>query len=318
MDSWNRPGGCKEKMFECQSALKGRGTILLSEIGKNITEICEGIDEACGDLVLREYFGHSDARGWYDIGHPINDPFPLPTLHGYLTEGDVLSALGVPVNFTDHSAVVSAKFQSTYDIIVGGFTDAIAYLLDSGVKVHMMYGDRDYACNWFGGEKASLAVPYSRAADFAKAGYAPFVTPEGLGGWTRQFGNFSFTRVHQAGHEVPSYQPLASYEIFMRATLNKDISTGMIPVTDEYSTYGLPDTRHIKNTPPEKPKPRCYILKPITCTPAVWQKVAEGKVTIKDWFVVDVHDDEDESANSGDDDALTSVGSEEQAVIDEL
>ena len=51
--------------------------------------------------------------------------------------------------------------------------DAVAALLDGGVKVHMVYGDRDFACNWMGGEAASLRVPYSHHSEFAAAGYAP-------------------------------------------------------------------------------------------------------------------------------------------------
>ena len=38
-------------------------------------------------------------------------------------------------------------FVSNFDHFRGGFLDAIGYLLDSGVKVHMMYGDRDWVCN---------------------------------------------------------------------------------------------------------------------------------------------------------------------------
>ena len=195
-------------------------------------------------------------------------------------------------------------FQTTFDIILGGFLDDIAYLLDSGVKVHMMYGDRDYACNWVGGERASLAVPYSRAAEFANAGYAPLLTPDGISGWSRQFGNFSFSRVYQAGHEVPAYQPAAAYEIFMRATFNRDIPTGLVEVNDEFTTLGPQSTWSIKNIPPEMPKPRCHILRPMTCLPEVWERVKKGKVVVKDWFVVDEKSDDDVMI-PGDDDQKT-------------
>ena len=79
--------------------------------------------------------------------------------------------------------------------------EAVSYLLDSGVKVHMVYGDRDYACNWLGGETASLAIRYSGTEEFKNAGYAPILGVEGVGGFVRQYGNFSFSRVFQAGHE---------------------------------------------------------------------------------------------------------------------
>jgi carboxypeptidase C (cathepsin A) len=97
----------------------------------------------------------------------------------------------------------------------------------------MMYGDRDYACSWIGGEAASLALPYSKQAEFNAAPYGLFWTSDGFSGINRQYGNFSFTRIFQPGHMVPSCQPVASYEVFMRAMFNKDIGSGTIPVRDD-------------------------------------------------------------------------------------
>ena len=103
-----------------------------------------------------------DSGGFYDISHPRHDPFPYPGLHVYLAEESVLTALGVPVNYTQMSLAVYEDFGNSLDIISSGLIDAVGYLLDSGIKVAMVYGDRDYACNWIDGEKASLAVPCSR------------------------------------------------------------------------------------------------------------------------------------------------------------
>jgi hypothetical protein len=47
----------------------------------------------------------------------------------------------------------------------------------------------------------SLAVKYDRAKEFSEAGYTPIISDIGVGGQVRQFGNFSFSRVYQAGHE---------------------------------------------------------------------------------------------------------------------
>jgi len=266
--------------------LKKRNLVHIAHTDKNFTKICGSVEEVCIWNAANLYQTQDNGRGWFDIGHPRNDPFPEPGSIGWLRDADVLAALGVPVNHTSISLVVNNDFQTTFDTFVS-YTDAVAYLLDSGVKVHMMYGDRDYACNWVGGEKVSLQFQHKRAADFAAAGYTPLTTPDGITGQTRQFGNLSFTRVYQAGHEVPSYQPIASYEIFMRATFNRDIATGLIPVTDELSTEGPSDVWHIKNIPPVMPKPRCYVLKPGTCTPEVWAKVVAGTVRVKDYWVVD-------------------------------
>ncbi|OGM51080.1 lysosomal protective protein precursor [Aspergillus bombycis] len=282
MHEWARPGGCRDRAVACQAALKDWD----STPGKgNISEICKDIDLDCVGGGTARY--QQLDRSWYDISHPKNDPFPAHHMLGYLTQESVLKALGVPVNFTEAAPVVHQLFEKTYDITRGGFLDSIAHLLDSGVKVHMMYGDRDYACNWVGGEKASLAVPYSRAAEFASTGYSPLLTSEGVKGMTRQLGNYSFTRVYQAGHEVPAYQPAAAYEIFMRATLDRDIPTGLQYVTEEFRTSGPKDTWHIKNIAPPMPEPRCYVLNPGTCLPEVWERVVAGTATVKDFFVVE-------------------------------
>lgn len=197
--NWTRPNGCRDQVKACQDELEGRGPIFLSLEDKNLSQICTEINPGCEGMPATQiYQDILPGAGWYDVAHPKNDPFPPPHMYGYLTQGSVLASLGVPVNFTGSSGAVGQTFQGTMDIIHGGFLESIGYLLDSGVKVHMMYGDRDYPCNWVGGEAASLAVPYSKAEEFAGAGYAPLVTPEGVKGMTRQFGNFSFTRVFQA------------------------------------------------------------------------------------------------------------------------
>ncbi|KAJ9145519.1 Lysosomal protective protein [Pleurostoma richardsiae] len=312
--NWSRPTGCKEQISACHEAMKAYDPVLSSISAaplekKNLTEVCGGIDETCLGLAPAVY--QDLGRGWYDIGHPKQDPFPAPNLYGYLTQASVLAALGVPVNYTEHSSAVALNFQASWDIIGGGYVDSVAYLLDAGVKVHMMYGDRDYACNWVGGEAASLAVPYSRKADFGAAGYAPFVTGAGgaVAGQTRQLGNFSFTRVYQAGHEVPSYQPEAAYDIFMRATFGLDIPTGLVLATDDLVTAGPKDVWSIKNSAPELPKPRCNVLKPGTCLPEVWQTVVNGTAVIKNYYVVE---EEEEAVG------MLRPSEKEQQVMEEL
>jgi hypothetical protein len=86
---------------------------------------------------------------------------------------------------------------------------------------------------------------------------------------------------------APSYQPEVSYEIFMRALLNKDVATGIIPVTDNYSTIGPSSTWHIKNVIPPQPQPTCYILDPSSCTEEVYATVMNGTAVVKNYIVVE-------------------------------
>ncbi|KAK0620974.1 carboxypeptidase C [Immersiella caudata] len=280
LHSWRHRGGLKDQFQACRDAIE--------QGSANMSTIC---DNVVGDFlgVIDGYVTEAGV-GDYDITHPAADPFPPPYLYGYLTQESVLGALGVPVNYTPVSIAVNQAFTfDTYDILLGGFIEELGALLDGGVKVHMVYGDSDYACNWLGGETASLSIPHSHHSSFSSAGYTPLLipsSPERSYGLTRQHSNLSFTRVFNAGHEVPSYQPQAAYEIFMRATRNVDIATGTIPVTGELKTEGRKNVRGVKVKRGKEVKPRCYVLKRQTCTDEVWEGVVNGTVEVRDWFVV--------------------------------
>ena len=166
---------------------------------------------------------------------------PPPWYQGYLNQAWVQEALDVPLNWTQSSSTVSRAFRSIGDYPRPGWLEDLAYLLENGIKVALVYGDRDYACNWIGGEAVSLAIDWSQTDAFHASGYQDIVVNETFsGGKVRQYGNLSFSRVYQAGHEVPYYQPEASYEIFKRALFNKDISTGEVDTSgiESYHTEG--------------------------------------------------------------------------------
>ncbi|KFY93110.1 hypothetical protein V498_04554 [Pseudogymnoascus sp. VKM F-4517 (FW-2822)] len=286
---YDRPGGCREKLAACQKLAEAEDPDWRGNVPSVIKCFDDIHNEACASMDGLE---STLAWGWYDIAHPRADPTPEPYMHGYLAQDWVLSALGVPVNFTTSSPAVGDAFDSTGDINRAGSMEAVAYLLYSGVKVHLMYGDRDYACNWLGGEAVSVLIEHDGSEGFKGAGYAPILTSEGEGGFVRQYGNYSFSRVFQAGHEVPWYQPEVSYEIFMRATFNRDIATGLLPVSDDLATEGLSSTFHVKNEVPEVPEPKCYVRAPSSCTPEQYATVIDGTAIVRDFFVVGNVNDE--------------------------
>lgn len=72
----------------------------------------------------------------------------------------------------------------------------------------------------FGGEAVSLQVNYTHAKEFRAAGYAPMIVDGTEYGEVRQYGNFSFLRIYEAGHEVPYYQPLASKFVLQVSNTN--------------------------------------------------------------------------------------------------
>ncbi|KAL2363889.1 hypothetical protein RJZ56_003175 [Blastomyces dermatitidis] len=290
LDAYLKPGGCMEQSQNCRR-LTHEGD--LNHHGNNATvnEACRQASEAC--LKVEVPYMDGSGLGFYDIAHPKADPFPPPFFQGYLNRPHVQAALGVPLNYTSGSMAVFTAFNTTGDYVspgAHGYTNDIGYLLDSGVKVALIYGDRDFSCNWVGGENTSLSVNYGDASRFRAAGYADIKTNSSyIGGQVRQYGNFSFSRVYQAGHMVPAYQPETAFEIFRRTMFNMDIATGKVntAIDRAYSTKGSPTTFQIKHKPPTKPKPTCYILDYFTCTEEQVAILENGSGLILDYILVD-------------------------------
>ncbi|KAI1099278.1 carboxypeptidase S1-like protein B [Jackrogersella minutella] len=288
VDALERPGGCREQIEDCR-------TLALvydpDNIGVNetVNQVCSDAETFCSNNVRNPYNMYS-GRNYYDYASIDPNPFPAPFYNLYLNQPHVQRAIGVPVNFTQASPVVASAFRGIGDYPRPGWLEDIAYLLENGVKVHLMYGDRDFACNWIGGEAVSLAVNYSGTERFRGAGYTDIVVNETyVGGQVRQLGNFSFSRVYQAGHEIPAFQPETSYKMFHRALFNADIATGTVDLvaTQDYVTDGPADTWAIKNVDPPDLLHFCYLYETSTCTDEQVESVYNGSAVIVNGIIKD-------------------------------
>jgi carboxypeptidase C (cathepsin A) len=187
----------------------------------------------------------------YDIRHPYEDPTPPDYFVDYLNQASVQDALGVNINYTHtYSDFVSRGFARTGDFVYRRFQDDLERILDNDVRVALIYGDADYICNWFGGEAASLALQYKHSKEFQNSGYTPFVVDGTEYGETREYGRFSFTRIYQAGHEVPYYQPVASLELFRRVLGNLVVSDGSEAISPDYQSEGKAHATHTESFVP--------------------------------------------------------------------
>lgn len=110
-------------------------------------------------------------RESYDIRHPSDDPTPPKYYLEYLNQASVLDAVGVDVNYTKSNADILYGFTRTGDFAYPNFLEDLQDLLSRPIRVALIYGDADYACNWFGGEAVSLATKYEHAKQFRSAGY---------------------------------------------------------------------------------------------------------------------------------------------------
>jgi len=98
-------------------------------------------------------------------------------------------------------------------------------VLDHGIKVLVYSGDKDFVCNWRGGEAWTHALKWSGQADFQKAEYEDWTVDGKAAGQLKTSGNFQFLRVYDAGHLVPQDQPenaLAMLRTFITGELKME------------------------------------------------------------------------------------------------
>lgn len=227
-------GGCLETLAYCKEANR------TTDVGQLL---CQQATDQCRTNVEQPYYEYS-GRGVYDIRHPYRDPTPPKYFNAYLNLPDVQQALGVDLNYTQSNDDIYYAFARTGDFAYPIFIEDLEEIIDSGIRVSLFYGDADYICNWFGGEAVSNQLNYTHATEFSKTGYVPFTVDGQEYGEVREYGNFNFLRIYEAGHEVPFYQPLASLEFFRRMLEKKDIATGTIAISDTYATYGEAKATH--------------------------------------------------------------------------
>jgi len=234
-------GGCADYVAYC--AQSDRTTI-------DGQSTCAQATAICRNLVEGPYYTYS-GRGVYDIRHPYKDPTPPTYFVKYLNQASTLQSLGVNINYTaESSGLVYEGFTDTGDFVYPIFITDLEHILNNGVRVALIYGDADYICNWFGGEAASLALNYTHKAEFAAAGYVPFTAGGVEYGEVRQYGNFSFLRMYESGHEVPYYQPVGALEAFRRVLGNLTLADGSALLTDTYETSGGANATHTESFVP--------------------------------------------------------------------
>lgn len=250
-------------------------------------------------------------RSIFDITLPTPAAFPPAYSIAYFNQRWVQEALGVPVNFTlSANAVVNNFFGSTGDPVIVTKRE-LESVLDSGVGVAMVYGDLDYRCNCkslrlssreqskfssdslpgMGAENVSLSASYSDAAAFQSAGYAPITTNSSYqGGLVRQFKNFSFSRVFQAGHIAGAYQPETVLRIFERAIFGRDVATGEAEAggSSSYASQGPASVLNVTNEIRDPiVGPICFWYDALeTCDEAQQEALEKNVAVIEDYVVV--------------------------------
>ncbi|KAF1998296.1 carboxypeptidase S1, partial [Amniculicola lignicola CBS 123094] len=274
LSDFNAPGGCKDLTTRCRDSIakndpQGEGD------EEDTNDICAEALTACNTILTGVIV--EAGRSPYDITAELPDSYPNYAYLEYLNSADVLRSIGAKVNYTESNSHVFEVY-------------ADSNLLSIGVRVAFLYGDSDLICNWYGGQDVSLEVARTLptyANNFPAAGYADIIVNSSyVGGQVRQYGNLSFSRIYDAGHTIPSYQPETAFTMFTRIIQGKDIGTGNIIDPSTFGTKGPSFSDH-RNKVPKERKDVCWIRAiSDTCTSEQINKMAAGQGVVKNgiWY----------------------------------
>ncbi|KAL8766182.1 MAG: hypothetical protein Q9209_006947 [Squamulea sp. 1 TL-2023] len=279
--------GCQQQIRSCRSAVTSIDPNNEGDVA-SVNQICKNAQDTCSKTVIRPYL--ASGRSIYDITQMMPSPFPPSTYLEYLNTPELQSAIGVAVNYTESNSAVANAFLQTGDYERGDQITQLGYLLSLGVRVALIYGDRDYICNWQGGEAVSFAIAAQSPAysPFYSAGYAAIVVNSTyVGGMVRQYGNLSFSRIFGAGHLVPAYQPETAFTVFTRVILGTDLSFGQSVDLGTYQTNGTANATQTAKAP-DSAKPTCWIRNiNNTCTSEQKNKILKGEGAVVNGILYD-------------------------------
>lgn len=272
--------GCQQLIQSCRTAAASMDSEDVGDVAA-VNQKCRTAQVSCNNNLLGPFI--KSGRDIYDLTQKAPSSFPPRTYLEYLNLADVQSAIGAAVNYTETNAAVANAFLQTGDYERGNQIMQMAYLLSLGVRVALIYGDRDFICNWVGGEAVSysIAAQAPKYSPFYSAGYADIVVNNSyVGGVVRQYGNLSFSRIYNAGHLVPAYQPETAFTVFTRIIMGSDISLGGPVDLSSFSSIGTANAT-FTNLAPATAKPLCYIRNiPDSCTSEQKESIRLGEGTI--------------------------------------
>ena len=265
MDNYTKPGGCRDLIQQCRALGELSDP---DEVGlnKTVNDLCASATGYCYLNVLGAY--DVSGRSAFDMASKLPNPYPPAYATGWANKAWVLQELGARVSFTENSIISQTVLFG--DISRRAGLKDVEYLLSRGIRIALIYGDRDYRCPWIGAEKLSMQANWDGAGAYRKAGYEEIhVNSSYIGGVAKQHGLLSFSRVFQAGHDVSWYQPETSFQIFNRAIFGHDIPTGRKNLgrnrhAAKWSTKGPLSAYGWREELPAPPPVECYMYDIVT------------------------------------------------------
>jgi len=150
----------------------------------------------------------------YDIRKGCDVPplcYDFGNMDKFLAREDVQKELGV----TERSWTSCDMIVHTFmlgDWIVD-LSNEVLNVMKKGVKVLVYSGDKDFVCNWRGGEAWTHSLNWEKKEEFKTSEYKKWNLKGKDVGEYKLVDNLAFLRVYDAGHMVPMDQPEVSLKM---------------------------------------------------------------------------------------------------------
>jgi cathepsin A (carboxypeptidase C) len=156
----------------------------------------------------------SPAFNVYDIRRKCDYPplcYDFSNLDKFIERKEVREELGVGNrSWTSCNMIVHTFMLGDW---VTNLQKSVATILENKVKVLVYSGDKDYICNWRGGESWTNTLSWEKKEEFNQLEYKEWTVDGKTAGYYKNVDNLTFLRVSDAGHMVPMDQPEVSLEM---------------------------------------------------------------------------------------------------------
>ncbi|KAF4756597.1 hypothetical protein FOZ63_025866, partial [Perkinsus olseni] len=144
--------------------------------------------------------------------------YNFSSLNNYLNDPLIMRELGALRPWRPDSSGVVLHLRPTE--FARSCASDVELVLNRGLQVLIYAGDQDYLCNWLGNQAWTSALPWAHRAEFngeqpklwgKRDDDGALVMPVGH---LKQYENFAFLRVYNAGHMVPMDKPPEALYMF--------------------------------------------------------------------------------------------------------
>ena len=150
----------------------------------------------------------------YDIRRKCEHPplcYDFTNMDKFIAREDVRKELGVGKrSWTSCNMIVHTFLLGDW---VTNLQSNVVSLLNNNVRVLVYSGDKDWICNWRGGEAWTNSLQWSGQGQFSQTNYEKWDVDGAAAGEYKNVEGLSFLRVYDAGHMVPMDQPLVAVEM---------------------------------------------------------------------------------------------------------